>query len=296
MQVLTAMLHRAYAPLGAQGLNYTAVDQTVEVTRKRCAAGACFVAVDGERIVRTVTVGGPHHAARNARAMPTLWYARADAARLHQLGVEPALQGMGLGRRLIEHCADWVHAHGYHYLALDTALPATHLRRYYAKLGFVDADDMHWRGKRYHSAVMVRPLDGAAWPAPVDGPALIGALWARMQARDWIGARRLYADDGVMHWPTSGERFGNAEAIVRVNETYPEGWSLRVVDVAALADGRVLSVVEVRQPPQRFFATSLFTLRDSLITQVDEYWATVEPPAQWRTAAALGAYERLPLD
>ncbi len=143
---------------------------------------------------------------------------------------------------------------------------------------------------------MVQPLGEAAWPAPVDGPALIHALWARMQDRDWTGARRLYVDDAVMVWHTSGERFGNAESILRVNETYPEGWSLRVVESVLLADGRVLSIVEVRQPPQRFFATSLFTLRDGLIAQVDEYWATVEPPAEWRTAAALGAYGRLPLD
>jgi hypothetical protein len=58
LEALTALLHRAYAPLGAMGLNYTAVDQTVEVTRKRCAAGTCFVAVDGERIVGTVAVAG----------------------------------------------------------------------------------------------------------------------------------------------------------------------------------------------------------------------------------------------
>ena len=36
---LTDMLHRAYAVLGAMGLNYTAVDQTCEVTRERLAGG-----------------------------------------------------------------------------------------------------------------------------------------------------------------------------------------------------------------------------------------------------------------
>ncbi|MCE2971333.1 MAG: GNAT family N-acetyltransferase [Burkholderiales bacterium] len=296
LAALTALLHRAYAPLGAMGLNYTAVDQTVEVTRKRCAAGTCFVAVDSERIVGTVTVAGPHDPLRQAGwAEQTPWFCRHDAAHLHQLAVEPVLQGSGLGRRLLAQCVDWARAQGYRYLALDTAVPAAHLRRAYAKLGYIDADEVQWQGKRYRSVVMVLPLDGAPWPAPVDGVTLIRALWARMQARDWTGVRRLYADDATMLWHTSGERYGDVDAIVRVNATYPEGWTLRVADAAALTDGRVLSLVEVTLPPQRFFATSLFTLRDGLIAQVDEYWATVEPPPDWRDAATLGAYGRLPL-
>lgn len=294
LEALTALLHRAYAPLGALGLNYTAVDQTVEVTRRRCAVGVCFVAADGERIVGTVTVAGPADLSGQAWAEQTPWFRRRDTAHLHQLAVEPARQGGGLGRRLLAQCVDWSRARGLRYLALDTAVPAAHLRRAYAKFGYIEADEIQWPGKHYRSTVMVLPIDGAPWPAPVDAVATIGALWARMQARDWTGVRRLYADDATMLWPTSGERYGDADAIVRVNALYPEGWTIRVVDVAALADGRVLSVVEVAQPPRRFFATSLFTLRDGLIARVDEYWATVEPPPDWRNAATLGAYERLP--
>jgi ribosomal protein S18 acetylase RimI-like enzyme len=113
LAALTALLHRAYAPLGAMGLNYTAVDQTVEVTRKRCAAGTCFVAVDSERIVGTVTVAGPHDPLRQAGwAEQTPWFCRHDAAHLHQLAVEPVLQGSGLGRRLLAQCVDWARAQG----------------------------------------------------------------------------------------------------------------------------------------------------------------------------------------
>lgn len=39
---LTGLLHRAYAELGAQGLNFTAVDQDVEVTRERAAGGGSW--------------------------------------------------------------------------------------------------------------------------------------------------------------------------------------------------------------------------------------------------------------
>ena len=45
-QSATALLHRADADLGAMGLNYTAVDQSAEVTRLRIAGGRGFVAID----------------------------------------------------------------------------------------------------------------------------------------------------------------------------------------------------------------------------------------------------------
>jgi GNAT superfamily N-acetyltransferase len=162
LAALTALLHRAYAPLGAMGLNYTAVDQTVEVTRKRCAAGDCFVAVDGERIVGTVTVAGPHDPQRHPWASRTEWYTRADSAHFNQLAVEPDCQGNAIGVRRVEHCLAWAHERGYRYLALDTAVPATHLRRLYAKLGFRDAGEVQWDGKRYRSAIMVRSVGVAA--------------------------------------------------------------------------------------------------------------------------------------
>ena len=54
---LTALLHRAYARLGAMGLNYTAVDQSPEITAKRIAGGQCFVAEIEGKLAGTI-VGG----------------------------------------------------------------------------------------------------------------------------------------------------------------------------------------------------------------------------------------------
>ena len=122
--------------------------------------------------------------------------------------------------------------------------------------------------------------------------AAIRSLWAMFQARDWAGARRLLADGATLTWHTSGERLLDADAIIRVNAVYPEGWSLRVIEVNALEDGRVHSVVEVSHPPARFIANTLFRFEGGRIMQADEYWATVEAPPAWRNAQAIGAYER----
>lgn len=122
--------------------------------------------------------------------------------------------------------------------------------------------------------------------------ATVASLWALFQARDWAGARRLLADDATLTWHASGERLLDADAIIRVNAVYPEGWTLQVLALNALQDGRVHSIVEVKHPPECFIANSLFRFEGGRITQVDEYWSTVEAPPAWRTAEAIGAYER----
>jgi hypothetical protein len=56
---LTALLHVSYASLAAQGWNFTAVDQPVDVTRDRLAGAQGFVAELDGRLVGTVAVRGP---------------------------------------------------------------------------------------------------------------------------------------------------------------------------------------------------------------------------------------------
>ena len=123
--------------------------------------------------------------------------------------------------------------------------------------------------------------------------AIVRALWERFERRDWAAARALIADDAVMTWPCSGERFHGGDAAIAVNAAYPEGWSIHVLEVAPLADGRILSLARVEHPPVRFFATSLFRIEGGLISETVEYWATAEPPPAWRSAGHLPGYERL---
>ncbi len=164
---ITALLHRSYATLAAMGLNYTAVDQTEAMTRERVERGQCFVLDDAGQIIGTITVNGPFHPTTDPWARATPWYYRQDIAHLHQLAVEPKRQGEGLGHRLIDAVEAWALEHGYRAMALDTALPATHLRALYAKRGYQDVDDVQWDGKAYRSVVMVKALSKPA-PTPDD--------------------------------------------------------------------------------------------------------------------------------
>jgi GNAT superfamily N-acetyltransferase len=294
-EALTALLHRAYARLGAMGMNFTAADQSVQDTRRRVASGHCFVAEAAGEIVGTVTVCAAYDPNREPWARATPWFYRRDVAHLHQLAVDPPAQGQGLGDRLLAACEAWARAQGHSAVLLDTAVPATHLRQRYARLGYADVDEVQWPGKRYRSVLMRKALVEPA-PSVADAEhhcALVRTLWADVQARDWAALRARYADTATMRWPCSGEAFLDADAIVRVNAIYPEGWTLRIVEVNALADGRVHSVIEITQDDSRFLANSIFRFDAGRVAEVEEYWATVEPPPAWRTAAAIGAYQRI---
>ena len=160
---LTALLHRAYAPLLQAGMNFTAAEQDAHTTAQRIAAGQCFVAEldpgagDGgaapPRIVGTATVRPGHADA------PCAAWRRPDIAIVNQLAVEPGLQRRGIGRRLLLACEDWARQRGCTALGLDTAEPAEHLWRWYEREEFAHVETVQWPGKRYRSRVMVRVLE-----------------------------------------------------------------------------------------------------------------------------------------
>jgi predicted N-acetyltransferase YhbS len=154
IEELTALLHRSYAVLGDMGLNYTAVDQSAEVTRKRLAHGIGFAAVDAQgRIVGTVLFHSPE---RSDGGSP--WLTRPEVAHFGQLAVEPALQQRGIGARLMQVVEDKARAAGATELALDTAEPAKHLIDWYARRGYRFIEYAQWRGKRYRSVIMSKSL------------------------------------------------------------------------------------------------------------------------------------------
>lgn len=149
---LTALLHRAYATLGAKGLKFKAVDQSDDVTRHRMAAGECYVAIVGTTLVGTVLFIPP------LRTAGTPWLDRPDVASLHQLGVEPSLQRSGLGARLMAWAEARAAACGAKEIALDTAEPATHLQAWYASRGYRPIEFAKWAHTNYRSIIMSKAL------------------------------------------------------------------------------------------------------------------------------------------
>jgi GNAT superfamily N-acetyltransferase len=209
LDALTALLHRAYAPLAAAGMNFTATTQTADMTAQRMQGAHTWVAVQADgTLLGTITAAGPFdpNAQGWAHALP--WFYRQDVAHFHQYAVDPGCQGQGIGAALLQAAEAWAQAAGHRAMLLDTAEPATALRQRYARAGYVDIASVQWQGKAYRSVVMVKPL---AAPAPADTDAAhhaatVRALWASFQARDWAAARRFLADDATLFWRASGEQ------------------------------------------------------------------------------------------
>lgn len=151
-EVLTDLLHRAYAALSAQGWNYTAVDQSVEVTRRRGTRGTCLVAQRDGRLVGTIAVHGPDPRSECAR------FREPDVAILEQFAVEPSLQGTGIGDALFAEAEAVARRMGARRAFGDTAEGATHLVDWYARRGWRIVDTVQWPGKTYRSVVLQKDL------------------------------------------------------------------------------------------------------------------------------------------
>ena len=194
------------------------------------------------------------------------------ALRLDHFYIEPSAQRRGIGSAVMAQICDQADA-----LQLPVelcALKGSAANRFYLHHGFTMTGDGDW------------DHDYLRMPAS-PGLRAVRALWAAYQRRDWPAARALLFDDAQALWWTSGERFAGADAIIAVQAAYPEGWTIHLIELAHLQDGRVMSLVRVDHPPHSFFATSFFRLDDGRIAGIDAYWATVEPPPAWRTPQVL---------
>lgn len=153
LEELTALLHRAYAPLADAGMRFLATHQEVSTTAERVAHGECFVAVVGSRIVGTIMLrhGRPSSSAHT--------YAQPATMIFGQFGIEPAFKGRGIGRALHDHVAVRAASLGALVLACDTAEPATELIAMYRRWGYEIVERISWDETNYVSVVLARSLD-----------------------------------------------------------------------------------------------------------------------------------------
>jgi len=150
---LTRLLHRAYQPLAALGLNFTAADQSDDTTRHRLSAPGTITLLaqqDGQ-IVGLVT-------AHNSDGC--LLYRQPGARVIGPLAVDPAVQGRGIGAALISSIIAHERENGTHCLALDTAESLSNLIALYSRHGFRLAGHHQWSSKHYRSILMALWLQG----------------------------------------------------------------------------------------------------------------------------------------
>ena len=199
------------------------------------------------------------------------------ALRLDHFYIDPPWQNRGIGAKVMRWVCDQADAE---LLPVELcALKNSDANRFYLRWGFAKVGEGEWDND--YLRMPVTPSVRA-----------VRAFWAALQARDWPAARACLYDGVETVWWTSGERIAGADALIDVNAHYPEGWTIQLLEVEHLQDGRVMSLARVDHPPRLFFATSFFQVDDGRITGLDEYWATVEAPPQWRSAQAFPCITR----
>ena len=147
---LTELLHRAYAPLAAMGLQFMAAKQDVEMTRQNISSGECYLMFDEKRLVGTILVYPPSY-----RAPYCDWYNRPDVAFFSKFAVEPELQRRGLGGCLLNFAENRARELGAAEVSLDTAESASHLIEFYKKSGYREIGYEQWDHTNYYRSILL---------------------------------------------------------------------------------------------------------------------------------------------
>ena len=154
VSALTGLLHVAYRPLLAAGMQYLTGRQDDATTLRRIGGGRLCWVIDEPALLATVTLSPPHlvHGCD--------WYDRPEVASIGQVAVHPDWQGRGLGRVLMEH-AECAAAHGgVTEVAVDTSEHAEHLIAWYRRQGYRYVGDADWNVTNYRSVVLSKTLAG----------------------------------------------------------------------------------------------------------------------------------------
>jgi predicted N-acetyltransferase YhbS len=149
---LTELLHRAYRPLAENGMKYVASYQGDDVTAARCAKGDTFICELKGALVGTITLS----TVANTCGSP--WYDRPDVASFGQFAVEPTIQKLGIGSKMMQVVEDRAAELGVAEIALDTSERATTLIEYYSARGYRFIEYVQWDVTNYRSVILSKTL------------------------------------------------------------------------------------------------------------------------------------------
>lgn len=157
---ITSLLHRAYAKQMARGMKPLAGRQTEDVTRERAGNSECWVATlrdaahagGHERIVGVILLDEQEQA-----TLPP-FFQRPKVSHFAQFGVDPDVQGRGIGRLLLDTVERRAREKGAAELALSMAEPDTDLADFYAKRGYTLVEHWQWPYTNYRSCILSKKL------------------------------------------------------------------------------------------------------------------------------------------
>lgn len=174
---ITMLLHRAYRPQVEMGLRPLAGRQDDSITADRAANSECWLAViAGARAGRSTDErASAGQAAPDAEFGPDKivgvilfeekekvdfppFFLRPDVCHFAQFGVDPTMQGMGIGRLLLEKVEERAKEKDAAELALSMAEPDQGLLQFYVNRGFRLVEYWQWPYTNYRSCILSKKL------------------------------------------------------------------------------------------------------------------------------------------
>lgn len=152
VESLTDLLHEAYAPLAAQGMQYTATYQPAPKTLERLKEGESYLVFNDEELSGTVTLNSENITSSCE------YYRRRGVFSFGQFAIHPKKQGQGLGSKIMDFLEKRAAEIGATELALDTSEKAQDLIRMYQKRGYQIVAHTQWDTTNYRSVVMSKKL------------------------------------------------------------------------------------------------------------------------------------------
>ncbi len=125
-------------------------------------------------------------------------------------------------------------------------------------------------------------MDDQTTDEPTTAPAkkVVEQFWQLMRSNDFASVGAVLADDFVLDYPLSGERFRGRERFAAVNAEYPAAgpWTFDVQRIVAGVSEAVSDVI-VGDGRQLARVLSFFTIdRAGLISAMTEYWPEPAEP------------------
>ncbi|HYU56624.1 MAG TPA: nuclear transport factor 2 family protein [Actinomycetota bacterium] len=115
---------------------------------------------------------------------------------------------------------------------------------------------------------------------------VVRGVWERFEARDWDEAADLLAEDLVIDWPNTGERFRGRDNFIAMNRNHPAAdWHIQVRRIVASGPD-VAAEVLVPHADGLDACLGFYEVADGRITTGREYWVEIRPQSipDWRAA------------
>jgi ketosteroid isomerase-like protein len=109
-----------------------------------------------------------------------------------------------------------------------------------------------------------------------DSLELVRALYESYQSRDWSIATELLHPDAQLRMPATAEVHDGRDAVLALQENYPEPWgNLSVLRLVADGGDTAVAEIEIVGPSDVFRCAAFWEVRNGRLHRGVEYWVTV---------------------